>query len=574
MTKSLSISVGQHSSAGRKPINQDRYGLFIPEDPELSTKGITVAIADGISSSEVSQQASATSVNSFITDYYATPDSWSAQTSGQRVLQSINSWLYGQTRNSEFRFDIEQGYICTFSGLVFKANKAYLFHVGDSRIYRLREDRLTQLSIDHKKAGNEEDSYLTRAMGLEQQFHCDSKVFDAHVGEFFILATDGVYDFVSEQHIIDAIKTHQDNLQQASELLIQQALEAGSDDNLTIQIVRVESLPALGMQPVQEQVNQLPAPPALSPKMVFDGLEIVRELYVSSRSHVFLAKDIASQQLVVLKTLSTDLEDDQDAIERFLMEEWITRRLDNVHCLKAVELKRQRHYLYTVTEYIEGQTLTQWMHDHPDPGLDEIRRIIEQIAKGLQAMHRREMLHQDIRPDNIMIDQSGTVKIIDFGSTRVAGVAELGAETELILGTAQFTAPEYFLGQAGTTQSDIFSLGVLTYHLLSDSLPYGAAIAKTYSIAAQRKLNYQSLIREDRKIPFWVDDTIKKAVNIQAHKRYQEVAEFVYDLKHPNKAFVNKAKPPLMERDPVLFWKSVSVSLLLILLYQNLAEFI
>lgn len=574
MTKSLSISVGQHSSAGRKPINQDRYGLFIPENPELSTKGITVAIADGISSSEVSQQASATSVNSFITDYYATPDSWSAQTSGQRVLQSINSWLYGQTRNSEFRFDIEQGYICTFSGLVFKANKAYLFHVGDSRIYRLREDRLTQLSIDHRKAGNEEDSYLTRAMGLEQQFHCDSKVFDAHVGEFFILATDGVYDFVSEQHIIDAIKTHQDNLQQASELLIQQALEAGSDDNLTIQIVRVESLPALGMQPVQEQVNQLPAPPALSPKMEFDGFEIVRELYVSSRSHVFLAKDIASQQLVVLKTLSTDLEDDQDAIERFLMEEWITRRLDNVHCLKAVELKRQRHYLYTVTEYIEGQTLTQWMHDHPEPGLDEIRRIIEQIAKGLQAMHRREMLHQDIRPDNIMIDQSGTVKIIDFGSTRVAGVAELGAETELILGTAQFTAPEYFLGQAGTTQSDIFSLGVLTYHLLSDSLPYGAAIAKTYSIAAQRKLNYQSLIREDRKIPFWVDDTIKKAVNIQAHKRYQEVAEFVYDLKHPNKAFVNKAKPPLMERDPVLFWKSVSVSLLLILLYQNLAEFI
>lgn len=574
MTNALSISIGQHSSAGRKPINQDRYGLCIPEDPELSTKGITVAIADGISSSNVSQEASATSINSFIADYYATPDSWSTQSSGQRVLQSINSWLYGQTRNSEFRFDIEQGYICTFSSLVFKADKAYLFHVGDSRIFRLRHERLTQLSIDHRKAGNEEDSYLTRAMGLEQQFHCDSKVFDANVEDIFILATDGVYDFVSEQDIIDAVKTHQNNLQTAAELLIEQALEAGSDDNLTLQIVRVDSLPALGVQTVPEQANQLPAPPALSPKMEFDGFEIVRELYVSSRSHVFLAKDITSQQFVVLKTLSTDLEDDPDAIERFLMEEWITRRLDNVHCLKAVDIKRQRHYLYTITEYIEGQTLTQWMHDHPEPSLNEIRRIIEQIAKGLQAMHRREMLHQDIRPDNIMIDQSGTLKIIDFGSTRVAGVAELGAETELILGTAQFTAPEYFLGQAGTPQSDIFSLGVLTYHLLSESLPYGTAVSKTYSVAAQRKLNYQSLIREDRKIPFWVDDTIKKAVNIQPHKRYQEVAEFVYDLKHPNKAFVNKARPPLMERSPVLFWKSVSISLLLILLYQNLVEFI
>jgi len=574
MTQSLSISVGQHTSAGRKPINQDRYGLFVPNEPELNTKGITIALADGISSSDVSQEASATSVNSFIADYYATPDSWSAQTAGQRVLQSINSWLYGQSRNSEFRYDLEQGYICTFSGLVFKANKAYLFHVGDSRIYRLRNDHLMQLSIDHKKAGDEVGHYLTRAMGLEQQFHCDSKVFDAELGDIFILATDGLYDFVSEQQLIDAIRAHSNDLQQASEYLVQQALNAGSDDNLTIQIVRLESFPALGMQPVQEQANQLPAPPSLAPKMEFDGFEIVREMYVSSRSHVFLAKDIDSGQLVVIKVLSTDLEDDKQAIERFLMEEWITRRLDNVHCLKAANIKRQRHYLYSVTEYIEGQTLTQWMHDNPQPSLDDVRRIVTQIAKGLQAMHRREMIHQDIRPDNIMIDTSGTVKIIDFGSTRVAGVAELGAETELILGTAQFTAPEYFLGLEGTPQSDIFSLGVLSYHLLSHQLPYGAAVSKTYTLAAQRKLSYRSLIQEDRKIPFWVDDTISKAVNIQPHKRYLEVAEFIYDLKHPNKAFVNKAKPPLMERNPVLFWKGVSVGLLLLIVYQNIAEFL
>lgn len=574
MTKSLSLSVGQHSSAGRKPINQDRYGLFVPPEPELTTRGIIVALADGISSSDVSQEASATSVNSFIEDYYATPDSWSAQTSGKRVLQSINSWLYGQSRNSEFRYEVDQGYICTFSGLVFKANKAYLFHVGDSRIFRLTDGRLKQLSIDHVKANDEQGSYLTRAMGLEQQFRCDSKVFDADQGDIFILATDGVYDFISEKHIINTIEAYTDDLQKASEVLIEQALEAGSDDNLTLQIVRVESIPALGMPMVKEQVSQLPAPPLLAPKMLFDGFEIIRELYVSSRSHVFLAKDLDSQQQVVLKVLSTDLENDQEAIERFLMEEWITRRLDNVHCLKAIETKRQRNFLYSVTEYIEGQTLTQWMHDNSQPSMDEVRRIIEQIGKGLQAMHRREMLHQDIRPENIMIDSSGTVKIIDFGSTRVAGVAELGTETELILGTAQFTAPEYFLGYEGTAQSDIFSLGVLTYHLLTHELPYGTAISKSYSVAAQRKLTYKSVIQEDRKIPFWVDDTIRKAVNIQPHKRYQEVAEFVYDLSNPNKIFLNKAKPPLIERDPVLFWKCISVGLLMILAYQNITDFL
>ncbi|WP_273149326.1 bifunctional protein-serine/threonine kinase/phosphatase [Methylophaga thiooxydans] len=573
MSESLSLTIGQHSNAGRKPINQDRYGLFIPSEPELTTKGITVALADGISTSDVSQEASATSVNSFIADYYATPDSWSVQTSGHRVLQSINSWLYGQTRNSEFRYDMDQGYVCTFSGLVFKANKAYLFHIGDSRIFRLRNNRLTQLSIDHKKAGDQENSYLTRAMGLEQQFHCDSKTFDANLGDIFILATDGVYDFIDENQIIAAIKTHTDDLQKASESLIQQAFDAGSDDNLTIQIVRVETLPPLGIPAVQH-ASLLPAPPALAPKMEFDGFEILRELYVSSRSHVFLAKDMTTQENVVLKVLSTDLEDDQEAIERFLMEEWVTRRLNSVHCLKAIESQRQRHFLYSVTEFIEGQTLTQWMQDNPQPSLDQVRRIVEQIAKGLQTMHRREMIHQDIRPDNIMIDSSGTVKIIDFGSTRVAGVAELGAETDLILGTAQFTAPEYFLGYEGTPQSDIFSLAVLTYHLLSHELPYGSSVSKAYSVAAQRKLSYRSLVREEHKIPFWVDDTIRKAASIQPHKRYQEVAEFVYDLGHPNKVFLNKAKPPLIDRDPVLFWKCVSTGLLLIVLYQTLADYL
>lgn len=569
MTQALSLSVGQASRAGQKPVNQDRYGLHIPEGIELTTKGIIAAIADGISSSEVSQEASSTTISSFIEDYYATPDSWSVATAAGRVLQSINAWLYGRTRNSAYRYDMDKGYICTFSGLVFKGNKAHLFHAGDSRIYHVGNPALYQLTTDHLQTDAEEGSYLTRAMGLEQQLRLETKTLDIQTGDTFILATDGVYDFIRHQQALDIIKVHQDDLQQAAETLLDKALEAGSNDNLTIQIIRVDDVQMPGQQSVLTSSSRLPLPPALSPKMLFDGYEILRELYVSSRSHVFLAKDQSSNELVALKTLSTDLEDDPAAIERFLMEDWIAHRLDNVNCLKAVDKQRQRHYLYTVTEFIEGQTLTQWMHDNPVPTLDEVRRIVEQIANGLQAMHRKEMLHQDIRPDNIMIDKTGTAKIIDFGSTRIAGLAELGTETELILGTAQFTAPEYFLGLEGSPQSDIFSLGVLTYHLLSHELPYGAAVSRAYSVPAQRKLTYQSLVQGDSKIPFWVDDTIRKAVHIQPHKRYQEVAEFLYDLSHPNKAFVNKARPPLIERDPVLFWKCVSLVLLLLLIYQS-----
>ncbi len=570
MTSSLSLTVGQHSRAGRKAVNQDRCGVFIPDGLELTTKGIVAAIADGISSSDVSQEASSTAISSFIEDYYATPDSWSVVTSAERVLQSINSWLYGLSRNSPYRFEPEKGYICTFSGLIFKGNMAHVFHAGDSRIYRVNQKALEQLTQDHRQQDAELGEYLTRAIGLEQQLRTDTQKLTIEPGDLFLLATDGVYDFINHQQLLDALKAHPDDLHRAAEVLVEQALEAGSEDNLTLQIIRVETIPAAGQHQLQTQSVQLPLPPELTPGLNFDGYEIVRELYASSRSHVFLAVDTETDTLVALKTLSTELEDSPEAIERFLMEDWIAKRLDHVNCLKAHQTQRRPNYLYSVSEYVDGQTLTQWMHDNPEPNLDEVRRIIEQVGAGLQAMHRKEMIHQDIRPDNIMLDKTGTVKIIDFGSTRIAGLAELGAESELILGTAQFTAPEYFLGYAGTAQSDIFSLGVLTYHLLSHSLPFGSKVSQAYSVAAQRKLNYQSLIGEDRTVPFWVDDTIRKAVHIQPHRRYLEVAEFLYDLSHPNKAFVNKARPPLIERDPVLFWKCVSLGLVLILIYQNL----
>jgi serine/threonine protein kinase len=228
--------------------------------------------------------------------------------------------------------------------------------------------------------------------------------------------------------------------------------------------------------------------------------------------------------------------------------------------LKPCARTRQRNYLYLATEFVDGKTLTQWMIDNPKPDLEAVRGIVEQIAKGLRAFHRLEMLHQDLRPDNIMIDTTGTVRIIDFGSTKVAGLTEIATpipRSEL-LGTAQYTAPEYFLGESGTTRSDIFSLGVITYQMLSGKLPYGTEVSKARTRAAQKKLSYRSVLDDEREIPVWIDDVLRKAVHPNPYQRYEELSEFVYDLRHPNRAFLNKTRPPLIERNPVLFWKSVS----------------
>ena len=568
MTKKLTIVVGQHTSEGRKPINQDSHGVMIPDEPLLSSKGVAIALADGISSSNVSQIASATAINGFIQDYYSTSDAWSVKTSAQRVLKATNSWLYAQTQNSPHRFNKDKGFICTFSALIIKSNTAHLFHSGDSRIYRVINNNLEQLTTDHRHVVDTETSYLTRALGVHDTLEIDYKTIPLTIGDTFILATDGVYEFLSAKHITEVINKSS-TLDEATETIIKDAFEAGSDDNLTIQIARINNLPGQHVEEVQQQVHQLAPAPQLSARMNFDGYTIIREIYISSRSHVFLAEDNDSKEKVVLKTPSAEMRNDQTYLESFLMEDWIAKRVNNAHVLKAIEPTRKRNYLYIVTEYIEGQTLAQWMADNPSPSIEAVRNIVEQIAKGLQAFHRQEMVHQDLRPNNIMIDSDGTVKIIDFGATKVAGISEMLELNEGIVGTAQFTAPEYFLGELGTAQSDLFSLGVITYKMLSGNLPYGNAISRTNNRRAQGRLSYQPLLSEEKNIPAWVDYAISKATNIDPYKRYAEVSEFIFELKHPSRTYLSKTKPPLMERNPVLFWQCISIFLFGVIIFQN-----
>ncbi len=568
MPTQLKVSIGQQSDRGRKEINQDFHSACIPKEPLLSSKGISIALADGISSSDVSQIASETAVKGFLEDYYSTSESWTVKTSVQRVLFATNSWLYSQTRNSQYRYEQDRGYVCTFSTMILKSTTAHIFHVGDSRIYRMLDNNLEQLTEDHRLWVSQDKNYLRRALGMKEQVDIDYRELALEVGDVFILATDGIYEYAADKFIVDAIKTHHSDLDKAASIILDEAYKRGSTDNLTIQVIRIDQLPHLDVNEVCQQITALPFPPELKPRMLFDGFEIIRDIHISSRSHIYLALDTDTKEQVIIKTPSVDLREDVAYLERFLMEEWVARRINNVHVLKPCSQIRKRNYLYVVTEFIEGKTLAQWMIDNPNPDIEAVRSIIEQIATGLRAFHRQEMLHQDLRPNNIMIDQTGTVKIIDFGSTQVAGLREISTpvDQQNILGTAQYTAPEYFLGEVGATRSDMYSLGVIAYQMLSGKLPYGTQVARSHTKAAQQKLKYASVLDDDRVTPVWIDETIKKAVHPNPYKRYDQISEFIYDLRHPNRAFISKTRPPLIERSPVLFWKSISLALFIIVI--------
>ena len=560
MPNQLKVFFGQYSDKGRKEINQDFHGVYVPEEPQLTSKGIAIALSDGISSSDVGHIASEATVTGFLEDYYCTSEAWAVKKSAQQVLTATNSWLYTQTMQGQHFREENKGMVCTLSAMVIKSTTAHIFHVGDTRIYRLRDNVLEQLTNDHRVWVSKDKNFLSRAMGVNYRLDIDYQTLQVNTGDIFLFATDGVYEDVEPKLMIKAIDDHLTDLDAAAKLIVEAAYENGSTDNLTVQVALVDELPNKDVDDVHQQLTELPFPPDLEPGMILDGYKIIRELHASKRTQVYLALDTETYVQVMMKTPSVTYQDDSAYLERFLMEEWIARRISSVHVLKPCDQTRQRKFMYYVTEFIEGQTLAQWMIDNPKPDLETVRGIVEQITKGLRAFHRLEMLHQDLKPDNIMIDDTGTVKIIDFGSTKVAGVMEISTpvERDNLLGTEQYTAPEYLLGNSGTPRSDLYSLGVIAYEMLTGKIPYGEHVAKATTKAAQKKLKYISLQNDEREIPVWIDGALSKAVHPDPHKRYEELSEFLFDLRHPNKEFLNKTRPPLLERDPLFFWKALA----------------
>lgn len=563
MSSTLKISSGQRSDAGIKASNDDACGVHVPDASLLNTKGIAAVIADGMSASEAGKEAAEACVRGFLTDYFTTPETWSTETAGEKILSALNRWLYAQGHH---HYESTRAMVTTLSVLVIKSATAHLFHIGDTRIYRMREGKLERLTNDHRVHVSADKKYLSRAMGIELHMEIDYRSLPVNADDIYMLTTDGVHDFVEDSALAGFLYGRSLDVEAASKSIVEQALENGSHDNVTCQIIKVDELPNQNEHEFYQQFSELPFPPPLETGMVLDGYEIIRELHASKRTQVYLALDRNTQTRVILKTPSVNYDDDPEYIDRFLHEEWAGRRLKNQHVLQVLKPHAKRQCLYYVTEHIEGQTLRRWMNDNPLPALEDVRNIVQQIAAGLRAFHRLEMIHQDLKPENIMIDDHGTVKIIDFGSTKIAGIEEISTplNRQNMLGTRNYTAPEYLQGYVGNNVSDIYSLGVVAYEMLTGKLPYGK---KELTPRKLRRARYIPAVRYNQDLPVWVDKALEKAVSIDRKRRYSLLSEFIHDLAHPNSAFRSSSAEPLIERNPLLVWKGAALLMFALNLY-------
>jgi protein phosphatase len=561
----LKLDVARFSSAGIKPINEDSVGCCQPvESYPLLSKGITLAVADGVSTAEAGREASQTVIQRFLEEYYQTPDTWSVSRSGEKILSTVNLRLF---RKSHEYHTESKGYLCTFSALVVKGCTGHFFHVGDSRIYRWRDGELVQLTRDHVAKIADNRTCLARAMGMDNRLNVDYGHTDLQVGDRLLLTTDGVHDFIAHEQLQEVLGQ---NLiaQEQGEAVAQQiatrledlARERRSDDNLSAVVAIVETLPEENLEDVSAQLTRLPFPPDLEPGMKLDGYRIEREIFASSRSQLYLVVDEQDGSHYAMKTPSRNFEDDLSYIDRFIQEEWIGRRINSPHVVRVIQQQRPRTALYYLMEYLQGESLDKWIARQQPPSPKNAIAIVKQIAEGLQAFHDNEAIHQDLKPGNILLTEDGRAVILDFGSVYVAGLAEMQRPLvhEGALGTASYSDPLYLMGKNPGIQGDVYALSTIVYEMFSGQLPYGDEVEECRTAFDYDRLRYQSASQYNPVIPLWFDAALEKGVSFDLQERYRNIKGLMKDLTQPNPEFLRT--DPVVEKNTssLMFWKLLS----------------
>ncbi len=564
----LAVTTGYATDQGVRERNEDFLGMIVPAGDELSNKGVMAAIADGVSGHGGGREAAEYAVRGLLTDYYSTPDTWETALAIDRVANAINRWVISQGRSHQ----AWNGMATTLTALVLRGRRYCLAHVGDSRCYLIRGGKLAQLTTDHVWDRPDMGHVLTRGIGIDERLHLDFSEGEVEAGDLFLLLTDGVWETLRERGLEDMLRVHQAP-QALAQALAQAALTRGSQDNCSALALVVDSLPDASAHDVNAASRALPIPPKQKPGQTLDGFTILNVLAESRATLLYSARDGATQQTVVLKTLHPRLAGDAAEIEAFAREEWLARRVVSRHFPQYIPLApNRRTHLYFVMAWHAGQTWQQSLDAGSHCTVPDAVRHGIQLLKGLGSLHRLSVLHRDIKPANIHIDLGGQLRILDLG---VAAIRALGPDATgqaPLAGTPSYLAPELFKGGEPGAHSDLYSAAVTLYHLLTRHFPYG----EIEPFQHPRFGDPAAPSRWRRDIPVWLERVLLKGVARDPKLRFETAEEFILALEREEGGLLAAAHPaPYSTRDPAAFWRAIAITLVvvnLLLLYWIMAR--
>ena len=559
ITPAIKASVGFASETGPRERNEDFAGAVFGMELPKPRRDIIAAIADGIGGAKGGRVAAETAVRGFLDGFCDLPETMEVGRAGATVLNALNSWIFSQGR----RDNKLSGMGCTFTAVVLRGRIAHILHVGDTRAYRLRGDRLTCVTTDHvREDAGGRSNILTRALGVETEVRLDYAAHPVALHDRFLLCSDGVYGVLSADSMADILRGRSAS-DDSARALVAAALEAGSTDNCTALVVDIVALPSADSATVGADIMQLPLIAVPIDGQTVDGF-VLKVLISDGRyTRLFGAMDEVEGGEVALKFPKPQVATAATYHAAFVREAWVGARVNSPWIGRIIELPPGRQTcLYTVMPLYQGELLSTRLARRPLVGLEEGRNIAIKLARGVAALHRAGIIHRDIKPDNIILESEGSLKLIDLGVVRVPGLEDFPPED--IPGTMAYMPPEMLAGEPGNEATDVYALGVTMFRTFTGEFPYGNLDA----VSQPRRSRATPLAEPRPDLPAWLQAALGRAIATDPAERFRDVMEFALEMEAgPSRAPTAARRPQtLYERSPLRFWQGVAALLALALI--------
>ncbi len=561
----LQIDLGYTSLAGLRPRNEDYCAGVTPDGEALENKGMLLAVADGVGGHANGREASEYCVRGLLADYYSTPDTWSIPQSLDKVIVSLNRWLYSHSRRARET----AGMATTLSAVVLRGRRYTIAHVGDTRVYLLRNKELSLLTVDHVWQHPELNNVLSRAVGLDANLPVDFTDGELNDADLLLLVTDGVWNVLSNARLVSLLETPESAADVAARITLA-AVAAGSDDNCTALDAKVIQLPPDSLRDNVASISALPLPPRLKPGQSIDGLDVIEMIHDSRITVLYRVLDPRNGQNYVLKTLHADAGIADSAAIAY--EEWLARRVASPDFPQVINWP-QRSCLYYLTTWHEGATLARHLEMGRRFTTLEAVDLATRMLKALATLHRLGIIHRDIKPDNLHLGADTRLRVLDLGVAASDGLDAEETFNEINNpGTPSFMAPELYNGTAANEGSDLYAVGVTLYHLLTRKYPYG----EIEPFQTPRFGDPIPPARYRPDIPEWLESVMLKGVAKNPDDRFETAEEFLLALEHGAHRPLRVARrSPLLKRDPMLGIKLLAAASLILnalLLFLLLAK--
>ncbi len=561
----LDIRCGLESVAGRTADNQDYAGIYLGDAASCARHGIIAALADGVGGAKGGRIAAELAVSSFIDGYLAQSETIGIRRAAGISLDALNRWIHGQGR-ADARL---AGMATTLTTLILRGREAHVIHIGDSRLYRWRDGRLLRMTTDHTDQQTATTGGLLRAIGAEDSVRADYECWPLAENDRFLLCSDGVYGALDDRQITDLL-ADRNAPEGVARRVVQDAIGAGSADNCSAIVIDIAELPAADRGELDQIAAALPIGeiPRIGDRI--DGYDLLGILAEGRNSTLFRARDSSDDTTVVVKFPTPELAEAGDARAAFVRETWIGARVRNPWLTTVLEpAPGRRTRLYSVMPYYEGQTLESRLQRRPRVTLAEGIAIGRKLARAITVLHRAGIIHRDVKPHNVILQEGGGLRLTDFGLARLSQF-DSAHSAERVPGTAAYMAPEMFEGNAGDEATDQFALGITLYRVFSGGeFPYGAVD----SFTRPRFGAPVPLSRHRPDLPSWLEGLLARAFARTPEERFGDVLELSFTLENrAEQKSEGQHKPPLYHRNPVRFWQLICLVLAALLLLSYLGH--